>query len=112
MTKGEIAFFNLPAQGGNEQHGTRPAIIVSQKNNEPHKLLFVIPLTTKATALKFKNTLTIKPDSINNLPSVSYALTFQLRAISIERMAGSSIGRLDDETLEKINAQLRDIMGL
>lgn len=67
---------------------------------------------TKATALKFKNTLTIKPDSINNLPSVSYALTFQLRAISIERMAGSSIGRLDDETLEKINAQLREIMGL
>lgn len=54
MNKGDIAFFNFPSQGGNEQHGNRPAIIVSDKNNEPHRMVLVIPLTTKETALRFK----------------------------------------------------------
>lgn len=113
MNKGEIAFFNFPAQtGGHEQHGTRPAILVSSYKNEPHKLITIIPLTTNVSSLKFSHTLIVKPDSINNLASPSVALIYQIRAISIDRMSGSPIGRLDDDFFMKLNKLLMEMLEL
>ena len=82
MEFGDIYLVEIPASGGHEQQGVRPAIIVQTSENiEKVPTILVVPFTTQFKAANFPFTFVIEPDSTNNLASKSVALVFQLRAI-------------------------------
>jgi len=112
MKIGDIYLVEIPAIGGHEQAGLRPAI-VTQTEKEGDKLptIIIIPLTSKIKAATFPFTLSIEPDQSNNLLSVSIALIFQLRAIDKRRLK-RKIGELKEETMIHIKQMLRKIMEL
>ena len=87
MDFGNIYLAEIPASGGHEQQGVRPAIIVQTSENiEKVPTVLVVPFTTQIKAANFPFTFVIEPDSKNNLTSKSVVLVFQLRAIDKKRL--------------------------
>lgn len=111
MKKGDVCLFELPFQGGNEQAGTRPAIIVSSQNNANHNMLMVVPLTSNQTASRYPNTISINPTAENGLTQPSIALVFQLRSISKNRFK-RHLGSLSLQDLNYINLDIRSLLQL
>ncbi len=111
MIKGDIGLFELPFQGGHEQAGTRPAIIISVNNFQTHKMLSVVPFTSQLNANSYPDTCIVKPSSINGLSNESVALVFQLRAISSTRFK-KKLGNLEQSSLFHIEKILRAMLGL
>ncbi|MBC8233692.1 type II toxin-antitoxin system PemK/MazF family toxin [bacterium] len=111
MNIGDIHWIQLPATGGREQTGHRPAVIVQDETyagNLP--LVLIIPLTTATAALRFAGTLMINPTVSNGLKQASVALVFQLRAVDRSRIK-DKIGTVSDEVMSKIFATLDRLMG-
>ena len=108
MTKGDLALFELPfQQGGREQAGTRPALIISSNNNQSHKMITVIPFTTSLNTNSFPDTCIVKPSNTNGLTEDSIALIFQLRAISLTRFK-KRLGVLDPSTLAHMEKLIKN----
>lgn len=92
MTFGDIYLVEIPASGGHEQQGARPAIIVQAAENiDKIPTVLIVPFTTQIKAANFPFTFVVEPDSINNLTSTSIALVFQLRAIDKKRIKVKSV---------------------
>ncbi len=108
MKKGEIVLLELPLSNGHEQFGARPAIIVSEEIN---KIIIVIPLTTKISALKYPFTINIECSKLNGLKENSTALLFQLRALDKKRIK-NKIGELEENSLKEINKLLIEMLKL
>jgi len=99
---GEVYLVEIPAMGGHEQAGYRPAIIFqSEQRLEELPTILIIPMTSKTKAVAFPYTLLIKPDQENHLSSPSVALVFQLRAIDQRRLK-HKIGNLKNNDIIKI----------
>ena len=102
MKIGDLYLVEIPAIGGHEQSGYRPAIILqSECRLEEIPTVLIIPLTSKIKATAFPFTLSIKPDKSNNLSSASVALVFQLRAIDKRRLK-QKLGSLTNNDIKKI----------
>jgi mRNA interferase MazF len=102
---GDIHWADLPAQGGREQFGRRPAIIWQDTAAFPRlPTVLTLPLTSRMSAQRFPGTYLIQPTSSNGLSMASVALVFQLGAIDVQRL-GARLGALDPSDL----AALRDI---
>ena len=56
MNKGEIRIVELPTNDGHEQYGKRPAIILSDTDDN---IAMITPFTSNTRALRYPNTLTI-----------------------------------------------------
>ena len=111
MQAGDIYLIEIPASGGHEQSGLRPAIIVQEKALEKLPTVLIVPLTSKQKAADFPFTFIIEPDQMNNLNAVSVALIFQLRAIDKKRVK-NKIGKIGLEKMELLKQSLREIMEL
>lgn len=111
MQAGDIYLIEIPASGGHEQSGLRPAIIVQEKALEKLPTVLIVPLTSKQKAADFPFTFIIEPDRVNNLNVVSVALIFQLRAIDKKRVK-NKIGKIGLEKMELLKQSLKEIMGL
>ena len=112
MKIGEVYLVEIPAMGGHEQAGYRPAIIFqSEQRLEELPTILIIPVTSKTKALAFPYTLLIKPDQENHLSSSSVALVFQLRAIDQRRLK-HKIGTLKNNDITKIKGLVKDMMML
>ncbi|PKA09995.1 type II toxin-antitoxin system PemK/MazF family toxin [Leptospira harrisiae] len=109
MIKGDIGLFELPRQGGHEQEGMRPAIIVSYQNNCNHNMLMVIPITSNLTATRYPNTIELIPSTENGLTKPSIALIFQLRSISKNRFK-KHLGKLSLQDLNYINLNMKALL--
>ena len=115
MARGDIVTVELPAalgQGGHEQAGQRPAIVV--QTDVMHQNLsttMVVPLTSNLKALSFPHTFLIDPSRQNGLVKQSVLLVFQLRAID-KRRYGNRIGRLEGNYLQQLETEMRDLLGL
>ena len=108
MTKGDIVLLKLPLGDSHEQSGLRPAIVMSE---EVAKILVIIPLTTKASALKYPFTINIKSSKLNGLNEDSIALIFQLRAIDKKRI-NNKLGELEKNLLSKIDNLLNKLLNI
>ncbi len=111
MQKGDIYIVEIPASGGHEQAGMRPAIIVQAAGFEGLPTVLIVPITSKQRAAEFPSTFMIEPDEINNLDAISVALVFQLRAIDKKRLK-NKIGKLKPIKLKLLKQILKDIIGL
>jgi mRNA interferase MazF len=112
MDVGEIYTVEIPSSDGHEQAGIRPAIVIQapQFENRLPTILIVL-LTSRLAAQAFPGTLTIQPDSENNLTMTSIALVFQLRAIDKRRLK-RRIGRLNTSLLTQVHQTIKDLFQL
>jgi mRNA interferase MazF len=112
MEFGDIYLVEIPASGGHEQQGVRPAIIVQTTENiEKVPTVLVVPFTTQFKAANFPFTFVVEPDSTNNLASKSVALVFQLRAIDKKRLK-NKLGNLSSKDVQTLNQYLDKILKL
>lgn len=114
MAKGDVVFIDIPqpaGSAGHEQTGLRPGIIMSVDGSPVHRLITVIPLTSKLRAERFRYTIRIEPTKENGLSVPSIALVFQLSSYDQSRIV-RVIGRLEQEYLIRIDAMLKDMLGL
>ena len=98
----------LPSANGHEQAGTRPALILAETEAN---IAIVVPLTSNLQALRFLNTIEVKPSKLNGLSEISIALVFQVRAIDKKRLV-HKIGELESSTLKEIDLALKKILKL
>jgi mRNA-degrading endonuclease toxin of MazEF toxin-antitoxin module len=66
-------FVELPIQGGYEQHGVRPTVIIADISKD---IAIVIPFTSNLKSLNYPNSLLIKPTKVNRLKQDSVAMIF------------------------------------
>lgn len=108
MKKGEIWLVELPSADGHEQAGTRPTIILAETDAN---IAIVIPLTSNLQALRFLNTIEIKPSKMNGLATTSAALVFQVRAIDKKRLQRKT-GEVESSTIKEIDVTLKKLLSL
>ncbi|MFN0279073.1 MAG: type II toxin-antitoxin system PemK/MazF family toxin [Pyrinomonadaceae bacterium] len=80
MARGDVLLVSLPASGGREQSGRRPAVAV-QTDIAGEPMLMVAPITSNLKALRFNFAVQIEPSSENGLSQTSVVLVFQMRAM-------------------------------
>ena len=98
----------LPSADGHEQAGTRPTIILAETEAN---IAIIIPLTSNLQALRFRNTIEVRPSKTNGLSALSVALIFQVRAIDKKRLQ-NKIGEVESLTLTKIDIALGKLLSL
>lgn len=110
MKVGDIYLVEIPASGGQEQQGVRPAIVVQTSENiERVPTVLIVPFTTQIKAANFPFTFVVEPDFTNNLTSISVALVFQLRAIDKKRLK-NRIGSLKPDNMQILKQNLENIL--
>jgi len=115
MRRGDIIRVDLPdaaSSSGHEQVGTRPALVVhDDATSQTLPVLMIIPFTSKLGVQHYPHSLLIQPSSTNGLSVPSVLMVFQLRAIDKRRVL-AVLGHLEDEALERVNAELIGMLGL
>ena len=115
MKRGDIVLVNLPqsADGaGHEQVGTQPALVVqNDAGEESLSVIMIVPFTSNLKAQQFLHTILIEPSKENGLSVPSVLLVFQLRAIDKKRVT-KKIGQLEDELMDKVNREMKKLLGL
>lgn len=108
--RGEIWLVNLDPTLGREQAGTRPALVISENlfNQSYADLVIVIPITSQN-----KNIRSHVPVSKGEggLTLASYAKCEDVRSISKQRLK-KRLGKVSEQTVEKIEEKLRFLMSL
>ena len=104
MARGDILLVSLPATGGREQSGRRPAVAV-QTDIAGEPLLMVAPITSNLTALRFTFSVRVEPSAENGLTVPSVIMIFQMRAIDKTRII-RKIGRMTSDDMKRIDAEI------
>ena len=115
MKRGDIVLVNLPQatdDAGHEQVGKRPALIVhDDATSNTLSVVMIVPFTSNIKAQRFPHTILVQPSKENGLSKPSVLLVFQLRAIDKQRVT-KKIGHLEDGLMEKVNQEIKDLLGL
>ncbi|WP_022671326.1 type II toxin-antitoxin system PemK/MazF family toxin [Hippea alviniae] len=104
----EIYLIELPKTNGHEQHGVRPALVISKPIKQ---IAIVMPFTSNMTALRFPYTLKVEPSKENGLSFPSVLLIFQIRAIDSKRLV-KKLGVLEDVYRNQVIESLKKILNL
>lgn len=111
ICRGEIWFVDLDPTIGHEQAKKRPCLVISESsyNQGPAELIVIIPITSKFRQIAWF----VQLDPGNTgLKTVSYAMTNQIRTVSLMRFTGSRIGLVDALTLKAIEQRLKILLEL
>ena len=108
LKRGDVVLVEIPLSDGHEQHGLRPAILVT---GPIRGLVTAIPLTTNQEALNFPSALEISPSKSNGLAYPSVALIYQIRAIDRKRCR-TKLGRLSRSDVASLLKELKSYLGL
>jgi mRNA interferase MazF len=97
-SRGEVWFVSLDPTIGHEQAKTRPCLVISHDtfNHGPALLHTILPLTSKNKKHPFR--VPVKWEQ-GNFQEESFILCDQIRTVSRQRFRGSSIGKIDEDTL-------------
>jgi mRNA interferase MazF len=103
LDPGDIYWINLPYQGGSEQAGRRPCIVMSRRSLNTGNTVVVVPMTTnlkKATAWRVQLPVNeiIKDIGCQTEVQSSVALCHQVRAVD-KRQFDSKIGKLSQSAV-------------
>ncbi|MCF6096349.1 type II toxin-antitoxin system PemK/MazF family toxin [Thermovorax subterraneus] len=108
--RGEIWLVDLNPTLGHEQHGIRPAIVISvdEFNSCPADLVIVVPITYKNKNIPLHVEILPKEGGLDTL---SYAKPEDTRSISKERLI-KRIGIITKEKLNQLEEKIRILLGL
>jgi len=104
MARGDVLLINLPASGGREQSGRRPAVAV-QTDAAGEPMLMVGAISSNLTASRFAFSVQIEPSAENGLTQTSIVMIFQMRAIDKSRIV-KKLGSLSGEDLQRIDVEI------
>ena len=108
MKQREIWLADLNPVKGSEQKGVRPVVIVSgNAMNDHFGVCIICPISSKMK--NYAGCLVLKKDNVNGLERDSEVITFQVRAISNERLI-SKMGELTKPQLEVIKKGLMEVL--
>jgi mRNA interferase MazF len=108
MKQRDIWMADLNPVKGSEQQGTRPVVIVSgNAMNDNLGICIVCSLTTKIK--NYAGGIVLYKDEINHLEQDSEVITFQIRAISKERLI-RKLGELTQVQLDTVKMGLSEIL--
>ena len=94
--KGDLVVLTFDPQAGHEQKGRRPALIISNESfNKALGLAIACPITNTDRNFPFH----VK---LNNEKLTGFIMTEQIKSIDFNARKIKFIGKLDDETLNKV----------
>jgi len=103
--RGDLIFVNLSPNGGHEQKGKRPAVVLSPRSyNQKTGMAIVVPVTSRVKGYPFESPL---PE---NIKVSGVALCDQLRQIDWEFRKAQFLDRVPDGTLKIILAKSRALL--
>lgn len=110
LLRGEIWLANFDPVVGHEQGGERPALVLSVDafNSAYTDDVFVVPITSKFRSIRSR--VAVRPPE-GGLKMQSHIICEKMRSISRHRIK-RKLGRISDETMEKVEEILRRILGL
>ena len=107
MFQKDIYLVNLDPTKGKEQRGKRPAVIISGNTMNKNLGVFIIcPILSKIK--NYAGCVKIVKNKTNKLSEDSEIITFQIRAITKERMI-KKIGEITNEQLKEVVYSLNEI---
>ena len=110
--RGDVFSARLDPAEGSEQAGTRPVVVVTRDSiNANSPVVVIIPLTDAANVKRLYPSHAHLLKGRGGLTMDSVAKAEQIRAIQISRLV-SYYGRLDPDTLERIEAAIRITLAL
>jgi mRNA interferase MazF len=110
MKRGEVWLFALDPTLGHEQHGTRPALVVSDDrfHQSGAQLVVIVPITSKER--RFLPRPRVDPPEAG-LTLTSWIITEQVRTVSTVR-AQRRLGAVSAVTMNAVEAQLKSLLAL
>ena len=111
ILRGDMYYADLSPVVGSEQGGVRPVLIIQNNVGNKFSPTVVVAAITSKTGSKAKLPTHIMLDAVHGLEKDSLVLLEQVRTIDRKRLNGY-IGRLDEDTMEKINQALAVSFGL
>jgi len=107
MLQKDIYLVNLDPIKGKEQRGKRPAVIISGNTmNKNLGILIICPISSKIQ--NYAGCVKVSKNKTNKLSEDSEIITFQIRAITKERMI-KKIGEITNEQLKEVVYSLNEI---
>ena len=110
--RGEVWLANLSPRHGTEPGKTRPVLILQAQAliNAGHPSTIVVPMTTNL--IDDAEPLRVRIPSQSSLRRDSDLLIDQLRAIDNRRLVKGPLSSLDEATMERVAAALREVLDL
>ena len=109
VRRGDVWLVSLDPTVGHEIQKTRPAVVVTANTyNDLNWLVLVVPLSSRDRA-EYDQVLVEPPEG--GLDKTSVTLPDQLRAVDKRRLV-RRLGRVNDQTLSRIDRVLRIVLGL
>lgn len=105
ILRGDMYYADLSPVVGSEQGGFRPVLIIQNNVGNKFSPTVVVAAITSKAGSKAKLPTHIALDAVHGLGKDSLVLLEQVRTIDQKRLNGY-IGRLDEDTMEKINQAL------
>ena len=103
--RGDIVLLSFDPTRGREQHGTRPAVVISPKlYNRASGLALVCPITSKSKGYPFEVAISA------NEGIAGVALVDQVRCIDWKARTARCIGVLTAEQISDVLAKLRTLI--
>ena len=111
IKRGDIWTVSLDPTIGHEIKKLRPAIIIQNDiGNKYSPMTIIAPITSQHTEKVFPIEVLITKENAE-IEKTSKVLLNQIRAVDKERLI-KRIGRLDEDTVEKVNEALKVSLGL
>lgn len=108
MQRGEIYFVSFDPVIGSEQHGTRPALVVScDWLNARPLVILVVPGTTATPRRTLNQGSVLIPATESGLPQDTIFWCFQARALDHSRFPSRPSGVVPPDRMEEIGHALR-----
>jgi mRNA interferase MazF len=110
VVRGDLFWVDLSPTRGREQHGCRPALVVSGAEylQSVPDLVIVVPVTSVDRG--WPHHVRVRAPA-STLPRASFAMTEQPRTIWRERLVRHT-GRADEATMDEVDQWLRDFLQL
>jgi mRNA-degrading endonuclease toxin of MazEF toxin-antitoxin module len=111
-SRGDIHIVDFPEIGGHVIRGPHPGVIVQTDRMQRSSTVVVVPLTSAAKAASFAPRFLVQVESRGSgLPRDGWAKCDQPFTIPTA-MLGPRAGRLNPETLDRVEDALRFVLGL
>jgi mRNA interferase MazF len=110
--RGEVWLANLNPRRGTEPGKTRPVLVVQAQAliDAGHPSTLIVPLTTDL--IDDAEPLRIRVNARSSLRRDSDLLIDQLRAIDNRRLVKGPLSRLDEATMDRVGAAVREVLDL
>jgi mRNA interferase MazF len=111
LQRGDVVWALFAPRSGSEQHGLRPAVLVSHQrfNSSTHwKSLIVVPVSSQP---RISPTVVVLPKNTVGLQEESYVLCHQVTVLDRSKLR-NIVGHLEPEVLNEVEKGMLEALGI